>query len=132
MSCTNTMLNNTIADTEFLYRGIIEEWYDKENNRISSAAFKDSKGVSVDRDGNRNEKECVKTILSIERKPPRKPFYKVCKLLTKQVRESEAFVKYCPSNSNVFHSEIHNSENEVVLSQRKARILSKIAYIIDC
>lgn len=130
MSCTNTM-NKTIADTEFLYRGIIEEWYDKENNRISSAAFKDKKGVSVDRDGNnRKEKECVNSILSIERIPPRKPFYKVCKLLTKQVREKDAFVRYCPSANNKYHSEIHNTEKEIPISQSKARALSKIAQIV--
>lgn len=130
MSCTNTM-NKTIADTEFLYRGIIEEWFDKENNRISSAAFKDKKGVSVDRDGNeRKEKECKEAILSIERKPPRKPFDIVCKLLTKQVRESGAFVKHCPSINNKYHSEIHNSEKEIPISSSKARALSKIAQII--
>ncbi len=124
-------MNKTINDTEFLYRGIIEEWYDKENNRISSAAFKDKKGVSVDRDGtNRKEKECIKTILSKERRPPRKSFYMVCKLLTKQVREKEAFVKYCPSKNNIYHSEIHNSENKIPLSSSKARVLSKIAQII--
>lgn len=125
------MLNETIADNEFLYRGIIEEWYDKDNNRISSATFKDSKGVSVDRDGNREEYECRQTILSIERRPPRKPFIKVCKLLTKKVRETEAFVKYCPSVNNKFHSEIHNAENQIPIPSSKARLLSRIAEIIN-
>lgn len=34
----------------------------KENGRPSSALFKDSKGVSVDRDGNRSEHEIINAL----------------------------------------------------------------------
>lgn len=37
-----------IDDNEFLYRGVTTLNWDEENNRPSSATFKDSLGASVD------------------------------------------------------------------------------------
>ena len=51
--------NEEIHDDEYLYRGVINSFWKENENRVSSAAFKDSKGVSVDRQHNRNETECV-------------------------------------------------------------------------
>lgn len=42
-----------IKPDEFLYRGIVELNWNYEKNEPSSATFKDSKGVSVDRDYHR-------------------------------------------------------------------------------
>jgi len=53
------MLNDEIEDSEFLYRGVVTQNRDFENDRPTSATFKDSKGVSVDRDGGREDKYCV-------------------------------------------------------------------------
>lgn len=120
-------LTDNIADTEYLYRGILDIWIDKEHNRITSAAFKDSLGVSVDRQADRQDEQCIQTLKSKSSK-----FVCVCKLLTKEVRQSEMFVKYCPSNSNIYHSEIHDSETQVrITSQSKARRLSTLAQICE-
>ena len=57
-------MNATISKDEFLYRGVIELNWDYHNNRPTSAVFKDTKGVSVDRDNFRQEIDCVDFLLS--------------------------------------------------------------------
>ncbi len=59
------VVSQIIADDEYLYRGIIQLNWDYENNRPSSATFKDSKGVSVDRDSYRHEKECIDFLIRL-------------------------------------------------------------------
>lgn len=53
------MLDDEVKDSERLYSAIkisIPHVWKKDVNRPSSAAFKDSKGVSVDREGERKVK----------------------------------------------------------------------------
>ena len=109
----------------FLYRGIIELNWDFENNRPSSATYKDSKGVSVDRDNFRQEKECLDFLLS------KKVFFAVCKVQTKEVRELNAITKYLPVDDNEFHSEIHDSEERIQMrgkKPKKIRDASEVVY----
>ena len=47
-------MDETFASDEKLYRDLHAIWIE-EDDRVSSAAFKDSGGVSVDRDGGRDE-----------------------------------------------------------------------------
>lgn len=118
-------LNPTIEDEEFLYRGIIEFNWDYKNNRPSSATFKDSKGVSVDRDNFRQEKECVEYLKE------KKDFFGICKVKTRAVKELEALVKYIPTSDNIFHSEIHDSEERIQLKGKKPKKIrdnSKVVY----
>ena len=51
------MLPEHINDTEMLYRSVpnIEGYWNPETGRVSSAVFKGSSGISVDRDGGRDE-----------------------------------------------------------------------------
>mgnify|MGYP007037379903 CR=1 FL=1 len=98
-------INPVIDNTEFLYRGIIKQFWNFENNRPSSAIFKDSKGVSVDRDYARNENDCVEFLQS------RIDFFAICKIQTEKVRELNAIAKYIPVEDNIYHSEIHESES---------------------
>jgi hypothetical protein len=51
----SSLLSPEFSDAENLFREVIENNWDYEENRPSSAIFKDSKGVSVDRDGGRTE-----------------------------------------------------------------------------
>lgn len=118
-------MDNTISDEEFLYRGVIELNWDFENNRPSSATYKDSKGVSVDRDHFRQEKECVDCLLS------KKAFFAVCKVQTKEVHELNAITKYLPLDDNEFHSEIHDSEERIQMrgkKPKKIRDASEVVY----
>lgn len=118
-------MDNTISDDEFLYRGVIELNWDYENNRPSSATFKDSKGVSVDRDNFRQEKDCVGFLIS------KRDFFAVCKVQTKKVLELNAITKYLPVSDNEFHSEIHDSNERIQMrgkKPKKIRDASKVVY----
>ena len=118
-------LSEEIADSEYLYRGVVEEMWDAEHERITSAAFKDSHGVSVDRDGERTENECVKSLMKI------KSFRKICRILTKTVRDNGALALYKPIPENVYHSEIHQTLDKVELSKGCARRISQAAEVLD-
>jgi len=108
-------INPIIDDNEYLYRGIIELNWDYENNPPSSATFKDSKGVSVDRDNHRPERECIDFIKS------KKDFFAVCKVQTRKVIELQALVKYQPIQDNIYHSEIHDSQDRIQLRGSKPK-----------
>lgn len=55
------MLDENIQDDEYLYRRVITNpnFWDFDKNRPSSAIFKDSKGVSVDRQHKREDKDII-------------------------------------------------------------------------
>ncbi len=117
--------SETIDDKEFLYRGIIELNWDYTNDRPSSATFKDSKGVSVDRDAQRSETECIDFLRN------NKDFFAICKVQTDQVKELKAIVKYLPIDNNIFHSEIHDSEERIQMrgsKPKKIRDASEVVY----
>lgn len=107
------MLKDEIEDDEFLYRGIVTQNWDFENDRPTSATFKDSKGVSVDRDGGRKEKNCIAKLISV------KDFHAICKVKTKDVRGLDAVVFYRPTPGNDFHSEIHDSKERIQMRGKK-------------
>lgn len=114
-----------IENDEYLYRGIVENNWDFENNRPSSATFKDSIGVSVDRDNKRPENECVNFLTTT------KSFFAVCKVKTAHVRELNGLVKYSPTENNPFHSEIHDSTERISLrgsKPKKIRDASQVIY----
>jgi len=115
VSFTPKKLNNPINDNEFLYRGIIEINWDFQNNRPSSATFKDSKGVSVDREADRTEKECIDFLKSS------KDFFSICKVKAESVRNRNAIIKYLPVENNIYHSEIHDSEERVQMRGSKPK-----------
>lgn len=115
-----------IGDEEYLYRGVVEINWDNELQRPSSATYKDSFGVSVNRDASRKEQDCVEQLLNL------KPFKAVCRVTALTVRKIEAVAKYLPTEDNIYHSEIHNSEDKIPLSGGKAskiREQSEVVYI---
>ena len=111
---------------ERLYRAVyppeIMPMFWKENGEISSAVFKDKKGVSVERAGNREEKIVIKemhfffdgTIISI---------------LAKDCFACGAVLKYLPTKRSQYHSEIHGGEERILLSQSQCKHLAKRARI---
>ena len=115
------MLNlEFIEDRENLFRAVPPNpvVWKAEFNRPSSALFKDSKGCSVDRDGDRTEKE---TILALEYR------FKNCGVVSinaKRCRELDTYPVPKPSKRNKYHSEIHDSENKILISNSKSRKLS--------
>ena len=111
------MPNIEISDTEYLYRGIVDANWDYERNRPSSATFKDSFGVSVNRDDHRDENLCVQELLEIRN------FKGICKILTSAVREIGAVAFYKPIPLNIYHSEIHSSVDIIQIKGKKAKDL---------
>jgi hypothetical protein len=110
-------ISEIFEDNELLFRGIKEVFWDFELNRPSSAIFKDSFGISVDRMYNRTEIE------SVERLKEVKNFYKLCSVFVKDVKTIDAIVFYKPLQDNIYHSEIHNSVDFVQLKGGKPKKL---------
>lgn len=117
-----------ITPDENLYRAVKDKphLWKSELNKPSSAVFKDSKGVSVDRDGMRTEEvvvsalveqfsiECVKAVVSID--------VEFCNNLP-------TLVKPKPIDTNEFHAEIHESIEQVQITSSKAKKLADRARI---
>jgi len=118
------MLDDVVNDDEYLFRGVVKNNWDILNNRPSSAAFKGSTGVSVDRDGERNETDCIQGLLQ------NKPFFAICKVLTGDVRGLNAIVQYLPVEGNIYHSEIHNSLDEILLKGKKPSKIREMSTVV--
>lgn len=115
------MLPTTINDVEELYRAVTRKpnmWKSQED-RPSSALFKDSKGVSVDRDGGRSLDDICR---SFER---RIEMQALVSLSVGECRKLQTYPVAKPEGDNPFHAEIHDSPNRVQLSSKKARDLAK-------
>lgn len=120
-------LNDSFSDIEGLYRAIyppqIADIYWKANGQLSSAAFKDRRGLSVERGAERSDEQ-VKQHMSL--------YFTglIYRVFVKDCNDINAVVKYLPSRNNVYHSEIHGSENQVVLSQSQAKHLAQKAVCV--
>ena len=93
------------------------------DGRLSSAAFKDKRGVSVDRVGGRAESDAIEDI--------RKNLEGAIVAVTVEFCQNQAHacLKYKPT-LNPYHSEIHGSETSVPLSPAQAHQLAQAAQII--
>lgn len=109
-----------IADDEYLYRGVTANCYSSEHKRASSAAFKDSGGMSVDRDGGRDCDTCVSRLCSSG-----KSFVAVARFKASVPRKVGNLVLYKPiANINPYHSEVHESDTVLKLTGSHAHNIS--------
>lgn len=110
---------------ERLYRGLHSIWIE-EDNSVSSAAFKDSGGISVDRDGGRDEVLCVKRMIN------NLPMLAgVGRLTSGDVKDCGAMLKYLPVDGNEYHAEIHDSAVQIQIKSRsKSRSLAKKCMLV--
>ena len=119
------MLDPNISDEEYLYRGVVEAQWHPTKNRPSSAAFKDSHGTSVDRSGGREDQECIEALLA----RAHKPFREILKVQAGFCRGIGCFLHYSPIEENIYHSEIHDSEDlEGLKSSSKAKKLERQSF----
>ena len=112
---------------EKLYRAVYPpemiEMFWKKDGSISSAAFADPKGLSVDRGNYRCDDDVVKDM--------KKRFTgRIISLYVKNCDDAGAVVRYLPSRSNKYHSEIHGSDNTPLLSKSQRRFLAEKAIVI--
>ena len=118
-------MDEKFASNECLYRGLHPLWIE-DDNTVSSAAFKDSGGVSVDRDGGRSEQECIDRMLKALPQ-----IAGVCRLTCDDVEACGAITLYRPVPDNIYHSEIHDSAEQVqIKSKSKAKKLSNKSQIV--
>ena len=114
-----------IHDNEILYRAIPPTpnfW--KDTGKPSSAAFKDSKGTSVDREFHRTESRCCDFLLE------RKAGYGVVSVVSKQCREFDTYPIGIYAINNPFHAEIHDSAHEVQIKSSKARRIAESVEVL--
>lgn len=118
-------MNEVFGKEELLLRAVYPQtkrpdfW---DNGHLTSAALKDSKGLSVDRTGNRSLYDSVEFI-----KKHLNGF--IVSITVKACDSVQAELAYLPSEKNPFHSEIHGSKTELELSDVQAFLLSRQARI---
>jgi len=118
-------MDNTFEDDETLLRSVkpIELFMHKDGT-LTSAAFKDSDGLSVDRTGDHTLEQAVEFaqhhLTGV-----------IVGVTVLQCKQVEAVVKYLPVPDNNYHSEIHRNEEKLRLNDRQAENLSKRAHILN-
>lgn len=118
-------MDDIFSADEYLYRGLHQLWL-KDDNTVSSAAFKDSGGVSVDRTGGRQETECIDRMIGAL-----PTIIGLCKLTCGDVVCCDALPRYLPLEGNEYHSEIHDSERQVQIKKSsKARQLASKSIVV--
>jgi hypothetical protein len=116
------MIPSEIADEEYLYRRIKNHpnFWKPELNRHTSAVFKQSNGLSVDRNHKRTDSEVIEVYKDADIKG-------LLKLECQFCRSIPTFPIYKAEDFNEFHCEIHNSEIVIDLSNKQYKELSEAA-----
>ena len=116
--------------SETLLRGVNKHpnFWNDDRQRPSSAIFKDSKGVSVNRTG--EDKRYYTQSLNILKNNLGENIRTVVEVNVDACINMGLYLKYLPTDDNAYHSEIHKSENQVVLSKSEAKMLCEICKII--
>jgi hypothetical protein len=113
-----------VKDTEILFRAIHPSFWEDEEDRVSSALFKDRKGVSVDRDGERDENESIEFLLNA------RDNYGAGKLNAGETINIGTYIKPNKIPENDFHALILESKSKIKLSDGKAKKLSRMMTVI--
>ena len=118
-------MDESFAPDEQLYRGLHSIWLEDDNS-VSSAAFKDSNGISVDRDGGRAGRDCIDKL--VDNLPQ---IEGVCRLSCEDVEDCGALPVYLPVEENEYHCEIHDSVDQVqIKSKSKSRKLASKCHVV--
>lgn len=126
-------MNETFSESEKLYRKVImnPNFWKKESGKPSSAVFKDSKGVSVDRDGGRNDNEITSSFITRFGKDNIRAIVSVS---AGYCMEIDTHLVYLPIQDNEYHAEIHDSPDKVPIHTKRAKKLAnscRIVYVTD-
>lgn len=117
-------MTDIFLDDEKLYRAVRPiDMFWKEDGTLSSAAFQDSNGLSVDRGNYREDREAKRRLLM-------NLHGTVVMFSVKDCNDVTAIVKYLPTEDNEYHSEVHKSVTEKKLTKSQQRHLAKVAKII--
>ncbi len=120
-------MDDRFENTEKLYRAVyppeIADIFWKTDGSVSSAAFADPKGLSVDRGNYRDDREVLDTMRARFKGH-------ILSLYVKNCTDVKALVLYRPSRIDPYHSEIHGSNSDPLLSKSQRRHLAKNAVIL--
>ena len=121
-------MDDIFSPEESLYRAIyppeIVSMFWRKDGTISSAAFADAKGLSVDRGYFRSDSEVIASM--------RKRFTGIIiSLYVIDCLAVKAIVRYLPSKQNPYHSEIHGNNKEPLLTKSQRLYLSRRATIVE-
>lgn len=119
-------MNDAFLPEEALYRAVYPPetaaMFWRKDGTVSSSAFADPKGLSVERGYYRPTAEVITSM---------KKHFKgnIIMLFSGDCFAVHAVVRYLPSKNNPYHSEIHGSEMELLLSKTQRLYLSRRAII---
>ena len=113
---------------EKLYRAVyppeIKNLFWKTDGSLSSAAFADPKGLSVDRGNHRPDIEVANDM--------QKRFSGlIVYIFVHNCHETNALIKYLPSKHNIYHCEIHGNSDSALLSKSQRRYLASKAILLN-
>ena len=117
-------MDDYFEPTEKLFRAVLPEgifW--REDGTLTSAAFKDDNGLSVDREGGRSLAEAVAFI-------QQHLDGQIVWVAVSDCNAKKALVRYLPVEGNAYHSEIHRDEQRKRLSDSQAKYLSRAAQLV--
>ena len=93
-----------------------------QNGRLSSAALKDKNGLSVERTYDRTVSDAVSVMIQ-------RLQGLIVSITVSDCHAVQACIKYKPTKANPYHSEIHGSESEIMLSDVQALLLARSAVL---
>lgn len=117
-------MDDKFSPKEKLYRAVYPPnhpgMYWKRDGSLSSAAFADPKGLSVERGYHRENEEIIANM--------GKNFVGcIVSIKVEDCNETQAIVKYLPTKNNQYHSEIHGGEDKLLLDKRQRVYLAQKA-----
>ncbi len=117
------MNNNCIKPHEILYRGISINpiVWNQDTNRPSSAAFKQSNSLSVDREGGRSRKDIFDSL----RKNVKNTLKAIAWISAKQCFERNMKVRPDPMEINQYHALIDDNDSRIGVGKTNARFLAR-------
>jgi hypothetical protein len=123
-------MHKIVHREEMLFRAAknLPTVWDDEKGRPSSALFKDSKGLSVDRDGGRTKEAITQSFKDTFGANQLKA---VVYLEAGFCYDLETEIYYLPISQNKYHAEIHNSNDRPRLTQSKAKKMAENCVIIN-
>lgn len=119
-------MDQNFPDEEKLYRAVQPAFLlIKENGKVSSAAFKDKRGMSVLRGDSREDSAVDAELHKNLGSDKRTAVFRV-----HHCREVDAVPVYRPSRMSVYHSEVHGSKTELVLNPMQRKHLADSSYLL--
>ena len=120
-------MDNSFLPDEKLYRAVyppeMVSMFWRQDGSLSSAAFADPKGLSVDRGNYRSDREGIDDM-------SKRFTGRMISLYVKNCLDIGALVRYRPSEKNIYYSEIHGNAEKPLLSKSQRYQLARKARIV--